>query len=571
MSGIGKDMERALRTALLVALLAAGVSRGAWSMDLGYRLAILPFKARDGRDGVEQSEIFMLTKVLEAKIADTGALQVIDVTGMLSVREEQVFQLSGLTDQEGALEVGRILGVDLILIGTCGRYEEGMTLSLILLDIASGEALAGLSRTIRENSFETDLGYMAARVCGEIETLRGEISRENLDSMIRIGDFTEAWRMALLAERINSAPTQALLAFEALREKRSASLGAELARSLKKRKEIDAGAEIPLLLALAPRNDAYIDLVSRAFVAEELRRRREFAEKGAEIRGLLREGLLDEAREALDDLWAEGPPEELMVPLRAAYEEALRNRSLQDARLAFLRGKFRTASYAAYPQLDPARPDPRLLDILVRSEAGSEDREFRARMEKEKPRPFSPGTRNGLALSVSAGYGAGEDAVAKYITKGTGYTFIADAELYVPLLPPIHWMYGAAVCASSRDGSLSSDTGETLPLWLDLYSVDLMGGAAFRFRDFDLGASVNAGPALLVSRRNDPAGSGEAADEEPGSAYTFAVSAGFSAFFRYYVIREIFVGVSVGGDSFFTVNYPPVESWRISVMAGWSL
>jgi hypothetical protein len=86
-----------------------------------------------------------------------------------------------------------------------------MTLSLTS-STSPRRGLAGLSRTIRENSFETDLGYMAARVCGEIETLRGEISRENLDSMIRIGDFTEAWRMALLAERINSDPTQALLA-----------------------------------------------------------------------------------------------------------------------------------------------------------------------------------------------------------------------------------------------------------------------------------------------------------------------------------------------------------------------
>jgi hypothetical protein len=72
---------------------------------------------------VEQSEIFMLTKVLEAKIADR------EPPGdrrdrYLSVREEQVFQLSASRTRRGAgsREDPR---VDLILIGTCGRYEEG--------------------------------------------------------------------------------------------------------------------------------------------------------------------------------------------------------------------------------------------------------------------------------------------------------------------------------------------------------------------------------------------------------------------------------------------------------------
>lgn len=127
------------RKALLVALLAAALGAGCGTptvrftvtararTDVGSvrRVAIVPFECAD--PALAPSARGAGDAML-ARLAATGAFEIVERQRMEEILREQAMQLEGMVDDQTAVRVGRLLGVDAMVCGSVtGGYAESVT------------------------------------------------------------------------------------------------------------------------------------------------------------------------------------------------------------------------------------------------------------------------------------------------------------------------------------------------------------------------------------------------------------------------------------------------------------
>lgn len=90
--------------------------------------------------GVSGSDAAIISDRLRAVLIQTGKVRVLERQEMDKILREQAFQQSGACDRsECAVQIGRLLAVDKMVVGTVGRLGEIHTLSVRILDVGSGE------------------------------------------------------------------------------------------------------------------------------------------------------------------------------------------------------------------------------------------------------------------------------------------------------------------------------------------------------------------------------------------------------------------------------------------------
>ena len=84
----------------------------------------------------------------------TGKVRVLERSEMNKILREQAFQKSGACDtSECAVEIGRLLSVDRMVVGSVGKLGNLYTLSVRLLDVGTGEILFSVNED-REGRLE---------------------------------------------------------------------------------------------------------------------------------------------------------------------------------------------------------------------------------------------------------------------------------------------------------------------------------------------------------------------------------------------------------------------------------
>jgi hypothetical protein len=102
-------------------------------------IAVLDLQGVDARD----AETFALSERLREVLLKTGRYTLVDRSQMEAVLNEQALQQSGCTEQECALQVGRILGVRSIVVGKVVKISETVWLvSAMMIDVESARTLA---------------------------------------------------------------------------------------------------------------------------------------------------------------------------------------------------------------------------------------------------------------------------------------------------------------------------------------------------------------------------------------------------------------------------------------------
>jgi len=100
-------------------------------------LAVLDF---DGF-GINKYEAQTLTDRLRNQAVAIGAYRIIERGAMDEILKEQGFQQSGCISNECIVEVGKLLGVKYMLGGTIGRVGNTFTISMRIIDVATGEII----------------------------------------------------------------------------------------------------------------------------------------------------------------------------------------------------------------------------------------------------------------------------------------------------------------------------------------------------------------------------------------------------------------------------------------------
>ena len=127
--------------ALFVLLLTAGVfPAGAEGQDRRDKELIAGLDLKGV--GANEMETVALTERLREVLLKTGRFTLVDRSQMEAILDEQALQQTGCTEQECAVQVGRILGVRKIIAGKVVKISEGAwLLSVMMVDVETAETV----------------------------------------------------------------------------------------------------------------------------------------------------------------------------------------------------------------------------------------------------------------------------------------------------------------------------------------------------------------------------------------------------------------------------------------------
>ncbi len=106
-------------------------------------MAVLPFASRV----VDSGAMDGLMSALNSELINTGKFRVMERSQMQLILKEQGFQQSGACDgAECAVEMGRILSVNELVLGSIAKVGNTYTLSARLVSVKTGEVVRSLTR-----------------------------------------------------------------------------------------------------------------------------------------------------------------------------------------------------------------------------------------------------------------------------------------------------------------------------------------------------------------------------------------------------------------------------------------
>ncbi len=99
------------------------------------RTAVIPFNAV----GVSETESVTASSLFETALVQTDAFLVIEQNQMKEILEAQAFTLSGCTDESCAVEIGKLLAAEQIVLGSFSSLGSGYILNAKIIDVTLGQ------------------------------------------------------------------------------------------------------------------------------------------------------------------------------------------------------------------------------------------------------------------------------------------------------------------------------------------------------------------------------------------------------------------------------------------------
>jgi hypothetical protein len=106
-------------------------------------LAVMPMEARQ----VSADDALILSEALASELQNSGEVRVMERTQMDKILSEQGFQKSGAcSGTECAVEVGQLLGIDRMVVGSVGHLGRTYVLVARMVNVSTGEVLRSSTR-----------------------------------------------------------------------------------------------------------------------------------------------------------------------------------------------------------------------------------------------------------------------------------------------------------------------------------------------------------------------------------------------------------------------------------------
>ena len=93
----------------------------------------------DNKGGMTNAECSLLSDTIRQEFFSSNRYRVVDRNNMDQILKEQGFQLQDCTSQECAVQVGKLLGVEKMVVGTVGKLGQIFVVSLQLINVETGE------------------------------------------------------------------------------------------------------------------------------------------------------------------------------------------------------------------------------------------------------------------------------------------------------------------------------------------------------------------------------------------------------------------------------------------------
>lgn len=122
--------------------------------------------------GIDQTTAATISERLRVELINTQAFRVMERSQMASILQEQGFQQSDCSDNSCIVKMGQLLGVENMVMGVIGKVGSMFTISLRMVNVATGEVLYTASEDCRceiEDVLTTSTPSIAKKLQGAVE------------------------------------------------------------------------------------------------------------------------------------------------------------------------------------------------------------------------------------------------------------------------------------------------------------------------------------------------------------------------------------------------------------------
>lgn len=122
-----------------------------------------------GAKNVSQMDAMVIRDFIQVAMVNTGAVTVVERANMDKVLAEQGFQMTGCTDRECAVEIGKILNVQKVVIGSFSKLLETYYITTSIVDIERGEVeVAETAQAPSPAQLKTTAEGLARKLIGKL-------------------------------------------------------------------------------------------------------------------------------------------------------------------------------------------------------------------------------------------------------------------------------------------------------------------------------------------------------------------------------------------------------------------
>lgn len=93
-----------------------------------------------------QADASILAIILRTELINLGSFNIMDRGNMEAILAEQKFQSSGCTEQECAVQIGKLLNVQQIVVGSLSKLMDVYFITVNLVDVETGKIFASYSQ-----------------------------------------------------------------------------------------------------------------------------------------------------------------------------------------------------------------------------------------------------------------------------------------------------------------------------------------------------------------------------------------------------------------------------------------
>jgi len=147
----------------LTAIVLITLTITGFAADKKSSVAVLDFESI----GTEEYLSKAVSEIMRTALVSNQQYRVVERAQINKAISEQKFQKSGLIDDKSAVEIGKVLGADLIIVGSVVKIGNAYTINSRLIDVKTGEAKLG------KNVTGTDLNLLTSMSNELVENLFG--------------------------------------------------------------------------------------------------------------------------------------------------------------------------------------------------------------------------------------------------------------------------------------------------------------------------------------------------------------------------------------------------------------
>ena len=142
---------------------SSAVAPRSWTPVGGETMAVMDLKA----ESVSASDSAVISSLLRGELVKTGRFKLVEKNQMDKVLAEQAFQQTGCTSQDCAVKLGKMLNVQLMVVGEFGKLMGQSFTNVRVVNVETGEVVyADKAKGSSADEMEYSIGGMARRIAG---------------------------------------------------------------------------------------------------------------------------------------------------------------------------------------------------------------------------------------------------------------------------------------------------------------------------------------------------------------------------------------------------------------------